>query len=436
MNILDYFIVLLQFLFLVPPAILCYLPMRNSIKLKVNKMILFSSALFLPYFLIISFIVSIFHLDSDICSKMSFIVFFVFYCFTVKSSFAKKIAIFSAVNAVFMNITGFSYITDAIITNFSGEMAQISVGAKLVRMGLELILFAVLWIPFKKYAFELVNKVNVNRIWLATLPITLSYVTVTLMFYPRQYHTLTVNNVLTVSIIQFTFSLALLLFIYYLFYRISHELIEKAELQRKSQFFEMQKKQFYATQNYLNETGRLRHDFKHSIRTISSLFQAGKIDELKDYVHLYENNMPKSEVIQFCGNNVVNAVLNYYYQTAQQEKIQTTIKVGIPDTIPFDEVDFCSLLGNLLDNSIAACKTVENETPYLKLTIRLVNNGCVFIASTNNFGENLKIKNGEFYSTKHKSKGIGLNSIKLTADKLSMVADNVSICLSLISNCF
>ena len=65
--------------------------------------------------------------------------------------------------------------------------------------------------------------------------------------------------------------------------------------------------------------------------------------------------MPKNDIIRYCDNNAVNALLNYYRNTAEENGIKCTFEIDIPGELTVKNPELCSMFGNILDNAVIAC---------------------------------------------------------------------------------
>ncbi|MDO4829965.1 MAG: ATP-binding protein [Clostridia bacterium] len=105
-------------------------------------------------------------------------------------------------------------------------------------------------------------------------------------------------------------------------------------------------------------------------------------------------------------------MLNYYRQEAIDNDIELNWNIDIPDNSRIQEVDMCSVLGNILENAVDGCKTLTKGRRYFNLTVE-PRNGSLYIVTTNNFGEKLKKNGKDYLSTKHSGRdAIGLKSIR------------------------
>ena len=58
----------------------------------------------------------------------------------------------------------------------------------------------------------------------------------------------------------------------------------------------------------------------------------------------------------YCGNYAVDTIMRFYLTQAKDEGIQVEVSLPLPKQLPIPESDVCVLLGNLLENALAACR--------------------------------------------------------------------------------
>ena len=167
----------------------------------------------------------------------------------------------------------------------------------------------------------------------------------------------------------------------------------------------------------MRQTAQLRHDFRHSVRLLSSLAEKGDISSIRAHLAEYEVSFSESTPVNFCTNTALNAMFSYYYEMAVSAGIDTDWRIELPEPLSATELDMVSLFGNLMENAIDGCQTVSEGRRYFCLTTEICHGNRLYIVSTNSFdGKVWKGKDG-YRSTKHSGKGIGLAAISATAEK-------------------
>ena len=153
-----------------------------------------------------------------------------------------------------------------------------------------------------------------------------------------------------------------------------------------------------------------------NILTMKNLYHEGDYTRLGEYIDEYYDSLPSPETKQYCQNSALNALLNFYAGKAKENGIRASFRIDIPRKISVSDVDLCTIIGNILENAIAACMDLPEEERMLSLS-GLVQNHRLYIVATNTFNGIIRQWNGEYLSLRHSGNGIGLNSVRASAEK-------------------
>ena len=184
------------------------------------------------------------------------------------------------------------------------------------------------------------------------------------------------------------------------------------ELSEQNHALTMQKLQYENLRERIAETRQAKHDIRHHIITLMTLLNDEKYDEAKAYLEEYRFSMPDDMTISFCRNYTVNALLLFFAQQAKNKGIDFDASVDVPENIGVPDSALSVLLGNLLENAIAANEGVAPDKR--KVVIRSASGGgSILFKITNPYSGELKQnKDGLYLSTKHEGRGIGLASVR------------------------
>ena len=149
---------------------------------------------------------------------------------------------------------------------------------------------------------------------------------------------------------------------------------------------------------------------------MKNLYHEGSYSRLGEYIDEYYDSLPSPETKQYCQNGALNALLNFYAGKAKENGIRASFRIDIPRKISVSDVDLCTIIGNILENAIAACMDLPEEERMLSLS-GLVQNHRLYIVATNTFNGIIRQWNGEYLSLRHSGNGIGLNSVRASAEK-------------------
>ena len=103
-----------------------------------------------------------------------------------------------------------------------------------------------------------------------------------------------------------------------LLYIIAVTTSRKIEADSTALMYQLQADQYEKMQAYLDETRRIRHDFKHTIAVLNELSQTGQYEKLQEYISNYSSEISNVQApATYCDNPVVNATIHYYIDIAQ-----------------------------------------------------------------------------------------------------------------------
>lgn len=172
----------------------------------------------------------------------------------------------------------------------------------------------------------------------------------------------------------------------------------------------------------------LKHDMKNHIINMQSLLSAEKYDQLKDYLaetndYIYSNN-----VIIDSGNETIDSVLNYKLAPLENNSVEKSYHVVLPEQILISSFDLNIVICNLIDNALEALSLL-GENDEKKITIDIVyKQGYIKILVGNSF-DGIIHKDKRTRKNDEINHGIGLKSVQNIAEKYggilkTNVADN------------
>lgn len=411
-----YLSALLQFLVLLPSAASCYYTVKNQMKYSLLRTTTLCAAVLIPYSLLASYLYAALRLNVNALLLPSLVLFFFLYKRTVTATLPKCLAIYVGVCAMQTFPMQFAYAFDAYLHPTSGAVS-FSFEAAFFRLGLSCLLAAAFAWPACRHFFQMVDQLDSPMIWYMTTALSSVFLTFNVAAVPRQYSTLHTGRMFFLFLILEGSLLLIITSIYLLFYHGTAVILEHSELKERSQLLEMQARQYRSLQEHMRQTARLRHDFRHSVRLLSSLAEKGDLNGIRIHIAGYEAVLMENTPVNYCANAAMNALLSYYHEMAVSANIKTDWRIELPEPLPVTELDMVSLFGNLMENAIDGCCTIPEEKRYFCLTTEIHHGNSLYIVSTNSFdGKTIKAKDS-YRSTKHSGKGTGLTSIAAAAEK-------------------
>ncbi|MCR5685078.1 MAG: GHKL domain-containing protein [Lachnospiraceae bacterium] len=418
----DFLLALISYLTVVPAAVLCIAPMRNRLRYRLSTVIKLLSLILAVTIPGLAWLTVFFKAGPNtFFFPLLIILFFIFHrCLTVHIS--KTLAVFAYVCMLMALISNYATGFDAVVNPDSGANTFSAEGS-VFQLAISIVATALFIWPFHKYGSIIIDSLERSYIWYTVSVISLLILGVCIRIRPLKYETLYTNRVFE----TFWFVLAALSSLIFLLtivlYFIVSEMLKKMELADRAHILEMRESLYLKQQNYMESTSRQRHDFRQTIHALENLAKEGNLEAVRSYLDDFENTMPQNDIISFCGNSAVNAVLNYYHGLCKLHDIHLRVQADIPANCSVPDPDLCSVTGNLLENAGQACKEMTSGERYITLTIAPTENAAYLcIVMTNPYTGKLRKSGGHYISTRRNGTGIGLRSIASIAEQYGGVA--------------
>jgi sensor histidine kinase regulating citrate/malate metabolism len=169
----------------------------------------------------------------------------------------------------------------------------------------------------------------------------------------------------------------------------------------------------------LETTKAIRHDINNHMASISTLVKSNEKEQTLQYISNILEHFAAERNYASSGNIIVDSIINFKFQEAEQRRIKTTLDLNIPKNLGVSPIDMTIILGNLLDNAIEAASKVK-ENPYINVKLKY-DKGRLLLQVDNPYAGELIEKDGRFFTTKEDkdNHGIGLESAKKVIQKYS-----------------
>jgi sensor histidine kinase regulating citrate/malate metabolism len=143
----------------------------------------------------------------------------------------------------------------------------------------------------------------------------------------------------------------------------------------------------------------------------------GLSDDLDAYLNRLDADLVRIDTIIKTGNVMVDAILNSKLSLAQSRDITINAKAYVPKTLAVADIDFCVVIGNLLDNAMEACAKIPNpSTRFIRVYIDVMREQ-LYISVSNSIQEKPKRVGTSYQTTKAGSHGFGLVRIDKIVEK-------------------
>ena len=174
--------------------------------------------------------------------------------------------------------------------------------------------------------------------------------------------------------------LALNLCVFYLYHILSQNYVQLREQDIYKQQTIAYQNQFEVMKESQSRIRALRHDMKNHMLALEGLAKSAKQDKVIEYLMSIQEFMENPSEHIYTGNEALDSLLNYKLQRAKEELKKVETDIVLPEKMNLHSFDFNVIVGNLLDNAIAA--SIRTDERFLKLCIRM-ENGILFLYMAN-----------------------------------------------------
>ena len=419
MNNYDIIRFVISYLTMIPVVILYYAPLKNHLKYSVKKTAVCFAAAYIflsPFCYLIRVNLSYSHGMLSLPLLFVFFLILQFFLDYRETNLTVSFAVYVTVCSLFTSLTNFTIFTDAIL-HPSSVLLNFSIEAAVLRIVLYLLFTIILIKTFSVQGSYLTDNLSDRRTWFKASIISSVFLIYSMMNTLNYYQTLHTNRVFS----AYVSSLVLILILQALFLIIFNAtvtyVLKQGEKNEKYRILQMEEKQFISQQRFIENDAKARHDFRHIIRTLKIMLDEKNYEEMGELLNSYASNLMSNEFKKYCNDNALNATINHYVDIAGKNKTKTDIRISLPDEIFIKTSDLCSIIGNIMENALEACKEIPPEDRSIRLYIRNNSDSEIYIAAENFFNGKILKKGEQFISTKRNGKAIGLLSVATTAEK-------------------
>ncbi len=256
-----------------------------------------------------------------------------------------------------------------------------------------------------------------NSHWFITIPVSAIFLFLNILMIPRNLDTISNDAVLRVYLSYIVFSLSLYVLMFTIFRMFSLEFIDNARSREQQHFLAVQESEYLNLQQNIDQMKKFRHDIRHSFATLQDMADRNDIEGIRKYLKEYQQLVPSMKNQNYTLNRAVNAVLNHYNSLALNHSIHPVLQINLPAKLNIPDPGLCSMIGNLFENAIEGCETVEETQRKLSLSIIVKDSSMLYIVTTNTFDGKVKMFNGRYLSTKRTNGGVGTTSISTLAER-------------------
>lgn len=99
-----------------------------------------------------------------------------------------------------------------------------------------------------------------------------------------------------------------------------------------------------------------KHDLHHHLQTLKGQLEAGEVERAIAYIDQLDSSLQNVDTLIKTGNVTLDAILSAKIAQAKAEGIAVTVEACVPEGLSLSDVELSTVVGNLLDNAIEACR--------------------------------------------------------------------------------
>lgn len=412
MDISRFLLCFADYIIDLPAAILCILPILEHSRLGKRKLLFIVLAATILTAIPMSLIVCFTGIDPNIPLGCLLIPFFVAYLMLFDVKRSKLLYLFITAIAIFSFGGLATHFVNAMMDQQSDTVISISV------KWLISLLFLTAEIILLKRLRWLFDNENIDSIWRFVWIVPLLIAAANFMMIPADYSNVHIGRIFELYIWEELILVTFFIIFLVMQYRIARAITNKTRAEQDLQILGFQAAQYENLKKYMDSTSKLRHDFVYMAKTAQKLAAEGNIKELQKLLNDFGAGIDANTApSHYCDHPALNAITAYYAAEAKGAGIRFTARLNVSQNVVISDYELCSVVGNILDNALAAAKEVKDEAARILFVADTKANGDLYIAISNPYSGAIRKKNNRFASTKKGGHGIGLESVKAIVSK-------------------
>lgn len=162
-----------------------------------------------------------------------------------------------------------------------------------------------------------------------------------------------------------------------LLYCVLSDVLKKSNAEMELAFLQKQKQlkheQDYSLQIRRQDTRDFQVKTVQGLQDFQIFLEQGEYEQADTAIRNLNQTFQKKRFHPYCQNNLLQAILEGKRLRAEQEHIQVSYEILLPEKISINTTDLSSIFFNLLDNAIEACSASGNPDPEIRLSANISN---------------------------------------------------------------
>ena len=228
------------------------------------------------------------------------------------------------------------------------------------------------------------------------------------------------QNIIAISDDQLTVWVifALLILVAVLFFNLNRQYeMEKTIAQLQKDKNALLERDYQNLRNSYAANAKLFHDFHNHVEALYRYLSKSSTEEAMEYLENLRTPMQSISQTAWIGEEAIDYLIDSKIALAISQNIRVNTNIEFPRHTNIKSVDLVAILGNLLDNSIEAAGSAEDNLRFINLTIRRINDMLV-IKVENRCGAQPAVTDGDLQTSKTDKAlhGWGLKNVRTAAE--------------------
>lgn len=415
----DFLRPVLEISVITPGVLLAYLPAISHLRHPLKRALLWLLPLLVLLPLVGGMVCYYFRIPSEPVLLALSILAMCVYCASLRMNCLESVSVALAIAALISCMRSIARSVNVLLIegqNTPENALWLSLEAALVLNLMCWAFVALAWYPMRRCVKILLEDKNFAETWYIFWMFPTIFIALNLYMLPQSPESLYTGRIVSGYIGLSIIHITVLCVFYLLFVMLSNSINRNVQLLRENEFLALQRERYEGLRLSIEEARQARHDLRHHFSRLSHMAQCNDMEAIQNYLDEVTRRIPNL-AMRFSENCALDSVIGHYWALARQDNIPFEAKVDLPAQLPMDEIDVALVLSNLLENAIDASLKLSPEKRHISLEAYIHSGHLGLIRVENNYAGTINEKNGTFFSSKRRGKGVGINSIRRIAEK-------------------
>ena len=129
---------------------------------------------------------------------------------------------------------------------------------------------------------------------------------------------------------------------------------------------------YQAIESRRTDMAKIRHDVNNQLTAAYHLNAQGNVTQSNEILNKLNEYVIGTNEYVYCGNSVINAVLNEKERICKEQGIKFDFDIAIGDEPKLEPIHICSIFSNLIDNAIKAVATCKEDNRFISIKAKRI----------------------------------------------------------------